>query len=200
MVFADWLGSSSVSVTIPSVRSYFTASVVVIRFSFLGPGRMSDALDDGGNAHAAADAQGRHAVALLATLQLVDEGAEDHRAGGAERVAHGDGAAVDVGLLVRVVVQVAHQLERDRSEGLVDLEEVDVLDGQPRLVEGLAAGGAGAGQHDGRLAADDGGRDDAGAWLEPVTLAGLLVAEHHQRGAVDDAGAVAGVVHVVDFL
>ena len=59
----------------------------------------SDALDDGGDAHAAADAERGQAVALVAALELVDQGAEDHRAGRAERVAHGDRAAVDVDLL-----------------------------------------------------------------------------------------------------
>ena len=59
----------------------------------------SEALDDGGDAHAAADAQGGEAVALVLALQFVDERAEDHRAGGAERVAQRDGAAVDVDLV-----------------------------------------------------------------------------------------------------
>ena len=38
------------------------------------------------------------AVSLPRALELVEHGAEDHRAGGAERMAHGDGAAVDVDL------------------------------------------------------------------------------------------------------
>src|SRR4051794_17950142 len=64
------------------------------------PSLMSDPLHDRGDPHAAAHAQGGQAPAQVAALQLVDEGAEDHRPGGAEGVAHGDRAAVDVGLLV----------------------------------------------------------------------------------------------------
>src|SRR5690242_10299488 len=62
---------------------------------------VSDALDDGGHTHAAADAQGDQRVTGVAALQLVDHGAGDHGTGGTQRVAHGDGAAVDVQLLVR---------------------------------------------------------------------------------------------------
>src|SRR3712207_7829924 len=50
--------------------------------------------------------------------------AEDHAAGRAERVAHGDRAAVDVDLL-HVEVHVADEAQHDRGERLVDLDEVD---------------------------------------------------------------------------
>ena len=39
------------------------------------------------------------AVFEVAALELVEHGAEDHRAGGAERMAHGDRAAIDVDLV-----------------------------------------------------------------------------------------------------
>ena len=50
---------------------------------------------------------------------------EQHRAGRAERVAHGDGPAIDVDLL-RIEVEGLEVAEHDRGKGLVDLEEVDV--------------------------------------------------------------------------
>src|SRR6476659_8917748 len=50
----------------------------------------SDELDDGGDAHAAADAERGEAAAQVTALELVDQGAEDHRAGRPERVAHRD--------------------------------------------------------------------------------------------------------------
>src|SRR5688572_15828119 len=93
MVFADDEGSSSVRTTIPSA-SCSQRMVLLIRK------RSSDSLDDGGDAHPAADAQGGQAVAQVAPLEFVDERAQDHGAGGAERVAHRDGATVDVDLLV----------------------------------------------------------------------------------------------------
>src|SRR5690349_696075 len=77
-------------------------------------GAESDQLDDGGDPHAATDAERREAALEVAPLELVDEGAEDHRAGGAERVAHGDGAAVDVGDL-RGDAHVAHEAHGDRG-------------------------------------------------------------------------------------
>src|ERR1700710_1735225 len=107
MVFAPAVGSSRVSTTIPSSPlSYFTAESVM---SVLGVSRRgSDQLDDGGDAHATADAQRGEAALELTTLELVDQGAEDHRAGRAERVAHRDRTTVDVGDLL-VDVHVAHE-------------------------------------------------------------------------------------------
>src|SRR4029079_13305213 len=126
--------------------------------------------------HAAADAQGGQAPAKVAALQLVDQGAEDHRAGGAERVAHGDGAAVDVGLLVGDphVLHVAHG---DGGEGLVDLEEVDVVDGEPGLREGLAGGWGGAGEQDRRVGAGKRGGEDPGPRGEPGGATGRFAAD-----------------------
>src|SRR5690348_4769418 len=136
MVFALAVGSSSVRTTIPSASfSYFTADSDIAFLQGSGvsrqaPGRLhlnqrerSDALDDGGDAHAAADAERGEAAAQVAPLELVDEGAEDHRAGRTERVTHGDRTAVDVGDLVGDA-QVAHEPHRDRGERLVDLEQV----------------------------------------------------------------------------
>ena len=74
-----------------------------------------------------ADAEGGEAGFLVAALDLVEEGAEDHRAGGAEGVAHGDGAAVDVDA-GGVDVEGLQEAQHDGGEGLVDLEEVEVGD------------------------------------------------------------------------
>ena len=56
-----------------------------------------------------------------------------------------------------------------------------------------------AGQHQRRLGADIGEGADAGARLQAHGLAGLLRAEQHGGGAVDDAGRIAGMVDVVDL-
>src|SRR6185437_11995966 len=87
---------------------------------------ISDALHDRGDAHAAADAQRGQAVALLLALELIDERAQDHAAGGAEGVAHGDGAAVDVDL-VHVPAHVLDVAQDNGGEGLVDLDQIDVV-------------------------------------------------------------------------
>src|SRR5215475_9234250 len=81
-------------------------------------------LDNRGDAHAAADAQGDQACGQVAPLQLVQHSAEQHSAGGTNRVAEGNRATVNVDL-VRVNFQVAHGLERHHGEGFVDLPQVN---------------------------------------------------------------------------
>src|SRR5450830_1836577 len=66
-----------------------------------GRGCGSQPLDDGGDAHAAAHAQRGQAVAQLAPVQFIDQGAQDHRARGPQRVAQGNGAAIHIDLVVR---------------------------------------------------------------------------------------------------
>src|SRR5258707_14701835 len=90
-------------------------------------------LNDGGDTHAAADAQRDQRAARVAALELVDHGAGDHRAGRAQRVTHCDGAAVDVELLVGNV-QVLLELQRHRRERLVELEQIDATKGPPGTV------------------------------------------------------------------
>src|ERR1700683_2459781 len=87
-------------------------------------------LDDGGDTHAAADAQRDQRATRIAALELVDHGAGDHGAGSAQRVAHRDGATVDVELLVGNV-QILLELQYHRRERLVELEQVDFVHGQP---------------------------------------------------------------------
>src|SRR5664279_6488967 len=86
-------------------------------------------LNDGRDTHAATDAQRDERPAGTTALELVDHGAGDHGAGGAQRVTHRDGATVDVELLVGDV-QVLLELQHPRGEGLVQFEQVDVVDGQ----------------------------------------------------------------------
>src|SRR5690606_23142980 len=203
IVLAPWFGSSIVSTTMPSES--FSQPIMLVSLTALCllvesvTGGESDPLDDGGHAHAAADAQGDQRVAAVAALQLVDHGAGDHGAGGAQRVAHGDGAAVDVQLLVRDV-QVLLELQDHGGERLVDLDQVDVVEGRARRGETLLGGRRRAGQHDGGVGAAGRGGDDAGARGQARGLARLFRADEHQRGAVDDARAVAAVVDVVDLL
>ena len=61
-----------------------------------------------------------------------------------------------------------HEAHRHRGEGLVDLEQVDVVDGQPGLGQRLARRRHRAGEHDGRVGARQGRRDDARARREAV--------------------------------
>ena len=69
-----------------------------------------------------------------AAAQLVHERPEQARARRADRVPERDRAAVHVDAL-RVDPEQLDRVQRDRAEGLVHLEQVDVGDGQARLLE-----------------------------------------------------------------
>src|SRR5688572_461601 len=98
--------------------------------------RLLHPLDDRRRAHAGADAERHERRRLVRSLELVEDGAEDHGAGGAERMAHGDGAAVHVDDL-RVQVEGLRVAQHDRGEGFVDLEQVDVVDAHAGALQHL---------------------------------------------------------------
>src|SRR5256885_16431660 len=83
------------------------------------------ALDDPRAAHAAPDAHGHEAVALLAATKLVEDGDGQLRARATERMTERDGAAVDVDPLARQRA-FAHHGERLTSEGFVEFDQVEV--------------------------------------------------------------------------
>src|SRR5205814_2214246 len=87
-----------------------------------------DALEDGRDALAAADAQRGEPVPAVPLSELRDEGEREPRARGAERVAERDGAAVHVRLLA-VEAEILLDGQALRGKGLVDLDEVHVRDG-----------------------------------------------------------------------
>jgi hypothetical protein len=60
--------------------------------------RLAQPLDDGGIGHAAALTHRLKPIACAPLLERVDQGGHDARTAGSQRVADGDGAAVDVGL------------------------------------------------------------------------------------------------------
>ena len=91
-------------------------------------------LDDRRHALADADAEGGDAVAAAAAAQLPDEGVSEAGAGAAERVAEGDRAAVDVEPLL-VDPELAGAGEDLGGEGLVDLDQVDLVERQAGGVE-----------------------------------------------------------------
>src|SRR5512139_3742785 len=85
---------------------------------------LSDALDDGRDAHAAADAQRDQRVGLVRPLQLVERSAERDRA-----AVHVDALGIDA--------ERARRLQRHHGERLVDLPQIDVADGHAGLLERL---------------------------------------------------------------
>src|SRR5205823_1398121 len=100
-------------------------------------------------------------------LQFIEQRADEHRAGRADRMAEGDRATVHVNPIV-VELQVTHRLERDSSKCLVDLPKVDIGYLHSGLGQRPLRSGTGCGQHDERLRADGRGRADAATWGQPV--------------------------------
>src|SRR3954465_3802341 len=83
------------------------------------------ALDDRGCAHAAADAQRHQRGRLVRALEFVKHGAENHRTGGAKRMAERDRAAIDVDLRI-VDVESLDVAQHHGSKGFVEFEQVDI--------------------------------------------------------------------------
>src|SRR4030095_1494533 len=101
-----------------------------------GIARSERGLEQPGGAHAAADAHRDDAPALALPLQLEQQRAGHPGTGHAVRMSDGDRAAVRVQLIHRDAEPVAavHDL---RGEGLVQLDDVDVVDGEAGALEQL---------------------------------------------------------------
>lgn len=144
------------------------------------------------HAHAGADAHARDADLLARAAQLRQQGADLPRAGAAEGVAKGNGAAlwVDLGLWDAELVDAPDALAGKR---LVDFVNVDIVEGDAGLAEDERDGGPRADAHEERLDADD-------ARLHVLADDGLAEAlgdaaahEQHRGRAVADLARVAGV-------
>src|SRR5690606_19801507 len=120
--------------------------------------RSAEALDAGAGAEAGAAAPGGQGVPAAGAPELLEGPGGPAGAGGAERVAEGDGAAVDVDLL-GVDAALLLPGEHDRGEGLVDLEQVDLVDADAGAL-GEALGGVDrAGEHEDGVDAHQAGVD-----------------------------------------
>src|SRR4051812_24839305 len=120
------------------------------------PSGGSDPLDEGAGTQTATAAHGDEPVAVAGAGQLVDGLGDQEATGATQRMAQGDGAAVGVDA-GHVRTQLARPGQHDGGEGLVDLEDVDVVDGEAGVLEQLAGGGDGAFEHQDGVTADEGG-------------------------------------------
>ena len=109
----------------------------------------------------------------------------------AQRMPQRDGAAVQVHLLERDA-ELLDAVDRLARERLVDLEEVDLLLREPRLLQHLGDRVRGPDAHDPRRHADDGGRD---------VLADDGQAEAARDGAAreEDGGGAVGYLGCVTY-
>src|ERR1700744_5036879 len=191
--FIERPGISHVTSAMPS------ASVPTLKFLKAISRSPLHALDDRGGTHAAADAQRDQRGLFVAALEFVEHGAENHRTGCAERMAERDRAAVDVDLGV-VDIEGLDIAQHDGSERLVQLEQVDVGFLHAGAFEQFFGDVDRAGQHHRGLRADIGKSAYLGARLQTIFAAGFLAAEQNRARTVNDAGRIAGVMHVVDAL
>src|SRR5688572_16272392 len=90
--------------------------------------------EDASGSHTAADAHRHHAVSRLAAVHLVDQRRGQLRTGAPERVSQRDGTAVDVHL-IGIEVELLHAGQRLGGERLVELDEVDLIECQPGLLQ-----------------------------------------------------------------
>ena len=95
-------------------------------------------------------------------------------------MAEGDCAAVDVSP-VGIEAKLAHDRDRLAGEGLVELDQVEVVDAQLGAIERLARRRDGTEAHDGRIDAGYGRRDDARERLETVLARVLGLDEQPSR-------------------
>src|SRR5215210_3796002 len=106
-------------------------------------------------------------------------------------MAEGDRAAVDVHAL-GVESELANHDEALRGEGLVQLDQVDVVSADSGPLEQLAHRRNGADPHHARVDAGDGRADEGAEGLEPELPRALLARDHERGGTVVDAARVAG--------
>ena len=102
-----------------------------------------------------------------------------------------DGAAVHIHLLL-VGAEQLRRVARDRREGLVDLDALDVVDRLARLPERDRRRAGGRARQVGELVGDVALRDDRRERLDPAPPHPRLARDDDARGAVVDAGRVAG--------
>ena len=136
------------------------------------------------------------AVARVATLELVQQRRGDPRAGRSERMAERDPAAVriDVARLPPLVqARVGEELEDDRRERLVDLDDRDVVPCEPGLLERPLRT-----PRDCRAASGTGRRPTRpnetkrARGSRPCRSTRRLAREQHRRRPVDDRARVPG--------
>ena len=157
-----------------------------------------EALDNHGRSHAAGGAHGDKAVALALAFQLINHGAHEDRAGGADRVAQRHRAAIDVDLLA-VKVEVADELFSHHREGFVDLEEVDVFLLETGLFQHLLGSRHRCVEHQRRAVTHIRHCHHAGTRLQAVLLGVFRGGQQHGSGTIHDARRIAGMVDVVDL-
>src|SRR5581483_5601591 len=138
-----------------------------------------------------ADAQGGEAEPAVAAAQLVEERDDEAGAAHAEGMAERDRTAVDVHLFL-VEPELADDGEGLRGEGLVELDQVDLLERHTRPREQLLDRRDRPDAHDAWIDAGRGRADERAERLDAELVRPLLARDHEGGGAVVEARGVAG--------
>src|SRR5215470_655668 len=124
-------------------------------------GTRLESFDDRRDSLPEADAHRLQSVALACPLELVEQRGHQLGARAAEGMAERDRAAVDVDPAhVRVILALPRQYHG--RERLVDLDQIDLVERHTGLAEHALGRRDRAREHDDRIDAREGGRDDAG--------------------------------------
>ncbi len=108
------------------------------------------------------------------------------------------GAAIHIDL-VAVDLQIADEFFRDDGKRLVDFDQVDIVQRQPRFLQHLARGGNRRIQHQGRAVTHIGHGDETRARLQAVLLRISGRGEQNSRGTIDHTRRIAGMMDVFDL-
>ena len=106
-------------------------------------------------------------------------------------MAQRDRAAIGVDLL-QVDVQLLGPCQHHRGEGLVDLDNVDIVHRQAGLGERVLGGGDGAGQHEHWVVAAGADVMNACTWLQPVCLHCAFRGDQRRATTVGDLAGQRG--------
>src|SRR5690554_1182189 len=157
------------------------------------PDRSSDLFEHDGEALSAAYAEADERIPPSRALELAggSEGQPGPR--GAEGVPDGDRAAIRVHPAVLEVDFEALEAREDLGgERFVDLDDIDILDGEPGARQRLLRSRNGPDAHDLRRHAGGGAGEDARKRLHARLLADLARADEERDRPVVYAGCVAG--------
>src|SRR3989442_7148850 len=141
---------------------------------------------------AAAEAESGDAALEIAASELVEQRDENARAGSADGMADGDGAAVHVDIF-GIELELARDGDGGNGEGFVELEEIDVFIAIPAGFLEEIIDGVHGGHHDPLgLDAGNGLGDDAGERRLAKLFGDAFAADEKSRGPVVGAGSDAG--------
>src|SRR2546425_1936302 len=183
--------SSMILYTLSAMAGSFLVFLEVVLFAAAAFIALVRRLEQPGRAHAPADAHGDDAPALLPPAQLVEQRPGHARAGHPVGVPDGDRAAVRVEPLGIDAEPVA-AVDDLRGEGLVQLDDVDVLELHARVLEQLRHREDRPDAHLVGLAGREHAAAEEAEGPHAERLRALGRHDERRRGAVGELGGVAG--------